>query len=110
MDRLGSLIAIACLLGGCAPQWTRSAGTEWADQEETARQRQAEFLTSPLTGNFYGSPMELYGQNYRPAGRRQPQGIGSPGPMFDIDPVRRTLEEDRLTEACMRAKKYTPVN
>jgi len=30
--------------------------------------------------------------------------------MFDIDPVRRILEEDRLTEACMRAKGHTPVN
>jgi hypothetical protein len=112
MERRGTLIAMALLVGGCAPHWTRPdpAGAAWADQDETACQQQAEFLTSPLSGNFYGSLMEMYGQNFRPMSRRQPQWVGSPGPTFDIDPVRRTLEEDRLVDACMRAKGYTPVN
>jgi hypothetical protein len=98
-------------VSGCAPHWARpDSGAAWADQDEAACQQQAELLTSPQSGLFYGSLMDLYGQNYRPAGRRQPQWMGSPGPMFDIDPARRTLEEDRLTEDCMRAKGYTPVN
>ena len=98
------------VVSGCAPQWTRQdSRADWADQDEAACQQQAGYLASQ-SSNFYGSPMELYGQNFRPSSRRTPQSWGPPGPMFDIDPVRRILEEDRLTEACMRAKGYTPLN
>ena len=99
------------MVSGCAPQCTRQdSRADWADQDEAACQQQAEYLTSLRSTNFYGSPMELFGQNFRPAGRRTPQNYGPPGPMFDIDPVRRILEEDRLTVDCMRAKGYTPLH
>jgi hypothetical protein len=99
------------LLGGCAPQWTRAdIGDVWADQDEAACHQQAEFLASVQAATFYGSLMDLYGQNYRPWNRRSPQVYGPAGPMFDIDPVRRILEEDRLTDNCMRAKGYVPKN
>jgi hypothetical protein len=108
---IASAAFIACLLSGCAPQWTRqNSRADWADQDEAACQQQAGYLASLHPTDFYGSPMELFGQNFRPSSRRTPLNYGPPGPMFDIDPVRRILEEDRLTEACMRAKGYTPVN
>ena len=111
MERQSTLIALALLLAGCVPQWTRpDASAFWADQDEATCQQQAAFQASQQSSNFQGSPMDLYGQNFRPATRGSPRAFGPPGPMFDIDPVRRTLEEDRLTEACMRAKGYTPVN
>jgi len=99
------------LLGGCAPQWTRQdSRADWADQDEAACQQQAEFVASLQPNAFFGSPMELFGQNFRPSSRRTPQTYGPPGPMFDIDPVRRILQENRIADACMRAKGYTPVN
>jgi len=102
---------LVSLLSGCAPHWTRQdSRADWVDQDEAVCQRQAEWVTSQQSTGFYGSPMELFGQNFRPSSRRTPQNFGPPGPMFDIDPVRRILEEDRLTEACMRAKGYMPVN
>jgi len=105
---IASAGCLVYLLGGCAPEWTRpDISAAWADQDEAACQQQAEFVMSMDATRFYGSLMDLYGQNYRPASRRSPQAYGPPGPMFDIDPVRRILEEDRITENCMRAKGYT---
>ena len=100
---------ISILLGACAsPQWTRADfNAAQRERDELACRAQTEREFSRQSAGFYGSPAELYGQNFRPSGRAPQWGGGLPGPMFDIDPVRRMLEEDRVTDACMRANGYT---
>ena len=114
MDRRRALVAIslgsAFLLAGCAsPQWTRSdSSPAQGEQDQLACQQQAKREVSLQPYGFYGSLSELYGQNSQPQGRGMARGIGAAGPMFDIDPVHRMLEEDRIADACMRARGYTP--
>src|SRR5437868_7626091 len=104
-----AIIVGAFLLGGCAsPQWTRPDLTlAQVEKDELACQQQAERELSLHAASFYGAPAELYGQNFQPLTRSRRQWISAPGPLFDIDPVRRTLEEDRIADACMRAKGYS---
>ena len=112
MDLRRALVTIslgaAFLLGGCASlQWTRpDLSLAQVEQDELACQEQAERELSLHAAGFRGSPSELYGQNFQPIGRSPRQWMGAPGPMFDIDPVRRMLEEDRIADACMRARGY----
>jgi hypothetical protein len=114
LDRRSALVTIslasAFLLGACAaPPWTGPDHSRaQVEQDMRTCQRQAERELTLHPDSFHGSPSELYGQNFQPPGRNSPRAIGPPGPMFDIDPVRRMLEEDRMTDACMRAKGYTP--
>ena len=101
-------ITLALLLCGCASEWKHpDIGDLWAEQDERICQQQAELTVDATPATFNGSLMELYGQNFSPSTRRMPLWMGAPGPMFDIDPTRRMLEEDRLAEACMQAKGYT---
>ena len=115
MDGRRALVTIMVgstfLLGACvAPQWTRpDYSAVQTERDELACQAQAERELSRRPPGFYGSLSEFYGQNYQPPTGRMPQRYsGPPGPMFDIDPVHRMLEEDRISDACMRAKGYMP--
>ncbi len=104
------MLAGASLLAGCASsQWTRADFTPaQAKRDERACHALAERTVSLQPNGFYASPSEFYGQNFRPASRSGSARIGAmPSPMFDADPVHRMLDEDRISDDCMRAKGYT---
>jgi hypothetical protein len=105
MTRAGTLV-LATVLAACAEtQWTRpDFSPAQAVQDETACQEQAEREASLRPSGLYGSLSRYYGPNVQPYGRTR--WISAPGPLFDVDPMPRLLEQMRIEDQCMRAKGY----
>jgi hypothetical protein len=91
------------LAGLCAcadPPWTRpNFSPAQAEQDALACQEQAEQEASLRPAGVQGSL-----PSFQPYGRTR--WIAAPGPLFDVDPMPRLLEQIRLEEQCMRAKGY----
>lgn len=104
-------LTLASALAACAsPEWTRpDLSFAQVEDDELACQKQAARELDAQGSPLYGSLSDLYGQNFQPPSLRAPRmRAGSiPGPQFDIDPVRRILDGERIADACMRAKGYT---
>jgi hypothetical protein len=106
MTRTAALLLLLAPLGACAPvPWTRADfSPAQAAQDEGACQEGAEREMSLRPAGFHGSLSQYYGPNYQPYGRTR--WMGTPGPLFDIDPTARAFEQMRLEDECMRAKGY----
>jgi len=98
MSRTLAALAVALVLGGCAPQWVRQgASGEQADKDTVDCQRQAANEASVRAGGFYGP--SYYGPYYSRRAITRPD--------TGLDPYGyRHLDEAQLTDLCMRAKGY----
>ena len=90
-------LCLTLLLIGCtAPRWERP-GTppDLADREDMDCQRWARMEASNRASGFYDGP--LYSQH----------SISRPEPVFDRNGY-RAMDENALTDYCMRSRGYQP--